>query len=174
MTHLYNFYIVVDIPPPPIPSHMTRWLIGHMTHENSGQQITWLLLDDSSIHFLSHDQVICKNSPAHRLSLPRLLPESIAIVTLVWVPSLCVVRADYKLARQFPPELFNTGTVLEQQRSMPNRSQISHWSWSVLSTGKGKFINTTLSYSIFIVGITYIHTSLVVLADVVVFVLWTF
>jgi hypothetical protein len=32
MTHLYNSYIVVDITPPPLHSHMTQWLIGHMTH----------------------------------------------------------------------------------------------------------------------------------------------
>ncbi len=98
---------------------------GHMTH-----RFQWLISDHIT-HLYNFYIVVV----AHRLSLPRLLPESIATVTLVWVPSLCVVRADYKLARQFPPELSSTGTELEQQRSMPYRSQISHWYRSKLPTG---------------------------------------
>jgi hypothetical protein len=58
MTHLYNSYLVVDITPPPLPSHMTRWLIGHMTYWYSGRRshdffstllVTWLY--DSSVNF---------------------------------------------------------------------------------------------------------------------------
>jgi hypothetical protein len=67
----------------------------------------------SSLIRVSHQPV----SPAHRL--PAYIDSCLS-------PSLCVVRADYKLARQFTPELYNTGTELEQQRSMPYRSQISH------------------------------------------------
>ncbi len=67
MTHLYNSYIVVDITPSPLPSHMTRWLIDHMTYRFSGRRshdffstllVTWL--DDSSVNFRSHDLVICQ------------------------------------------------------------------------------------------------------------------
>ncbi len=61
-------------------------------------------------------------SPAHRLP---------AYSDTCLSPSLCVVRADYKLARKFPPELYNTGTELEQ-RSPQYRSQISYWSRSKL------------------------------------------
>jgi hypothetical protein len=144
------------------PSHMTWWLISELSVTwPSDLSVTWptqgtplgyisylnpqlirSALTDLQVASLtpasatSFSRVSLQpDSPAHRFSLPRLLPESIATVTLVWVPSLCAVRADYKLARQFPPELFNTGTELEQQRSMPRRSQISHWSRSVLSTG---------------------------------------
>jgi hypothetical protein len=55
----------------------------------------------SSLSRVSHQPV----SPAHRLPAYRVSCLS---------PSLCVVRADYKLARQFPPELSITGTELEQ------------------------------------------------------------
>ncbi len=77
-------------------------------------------------------------SPAHRL--PAYSDSCLS-------PSLCVVQADFKLARQFPPEPYNTGTELEQ-KSCQYRSQISHWSQSKLYRW-GKFLNTTLSFSIF-------------------------
>ncbi len=76
MTHLYNSYIVVDITPSPLPSHMTQWLIGHMTYRYSGRRshdffstllVTWL--DDSSVNFRSNDLVICQSHDLPRVPL---------------------------------------------------------------------------------------------------------
>ncbi len=76
--------------------------------------------------------------------------ESIAAVTLLWVPSLCVVRADYKLARQFPPELFNTGTELEQAEIYALQiSDLIDLGLSFQQVKENLSI-TILSYSIFI------------------------
>ncbi len=127
MTHLYNFYIVVDIPPPqlllqisvkwpddssvtwPFPWVINPFPVSRPRHMTSPRVPPWvyklprsavecavpwpiyfwpLLLLQPQQH-ASAEVNLQPDSPAHRLSLPRLLPESIAIVTLVWVPSLC-------------------------------------------------------------------------------------
>jgi hypothetical protein len=106
-------------------------------------------------------------SPAHRLAATSDSGQSF---------SLCLVWADYQLARQFPPELFIIGTELEQRSQY--RSQISYQYLISIDLGlavqdKGNF-SKQLSFSIFYFKNYYIHTSLVVHVDVAVYVLWTF
>ncbi len=113
MTHVYNFYIVVDIPPSQLLLQISvTWLESHdLLHESSNpfpvsspshmtspgypswvyklpqdsvecavpwQIYYWPLLLLQPQQQASAEVSLQPDSPAHRLSLPRLLPESIA------------------------------------------------------------------------------------------------
>ncbi len=180
---------MIDITPPSTLSPVThcpaslsdtrRWFLGP-THLQTLLMCFWdligeFLIDSSGIKasgVLSRmcsaltDLQLASSTPASASSLSRVGPSQLVqptdyqlAVTLVWVPSLCVVRADYKLARQLPPELKNVGTEPEQ-RSTPYRSQISHLSRSMLNRIR-EISQYHLELFSFILGAIYIHTHII-------------
>jgi hypothetical protein len=90
-------------------------------------------------------------SPAHRLPANRDSCLSL---------SLCVVQADYKLARQFPPELYNTGTVLEQRSCQYGSQDLPLISVYALQD-KGNFSIPSWAFQSFILEAIYIHTYII-------------
>ncbi len=158
---------------------MCFWdLIGEFLTDSSGVKAAGVL---SRMCSALTDLQLASSTPASASSLSSVSPSQLVqptdyqlTVTLVWVPSHCVVWVDYKLARQFPLELNNTRTEPEQ-RSCHNRYQISHWSRSMLYRIREIFQYHLETFNLLFQELfTYIHTSLVVHDDVVVYVLWTF
>ncbi len=124
----------------------TRWQFLGPTHHQTLSMCFWVLFGEfltdslgikaagvfSRVCSTLTDLQLASSTPASASSLSRVSPQPVSPAHRLpsyrdscLSSSLCVVPADYKLAKQISPELYNTGTELKQ-RSRQYRSQISH------------------------------------------------